>query len=50
MIKCDKVFKNGPNEIYGRQPLKKIEALQNLPQISLGPFLDILFQIILRSN
>ena len=22
--KCDKVFKNGPSKIWGRQPLKKL--------------------------
>ena len=46
----DKVFKNGPSEICGRQPLKNIFCLSRpyhfkffkgrLPQISLGPLLN----------
>ena len=49
---CDKVFKNGPSEICGRQPLKNLNRydLLNyfkyfkgcLPQISRGPFLNTL--------
>ena len=35
-IACDKVFKNGPSKICGRQPLKKI---------LLGPFLNTLLHI-----
>ena len=40
----DKVFKNGPSEICGRQPLKNLKCHFKffkgcLPQILLGPFL-----------
>ena len=56
--KWDKVFKNGPNKICGRQPLKirrNIVCLNRsylfkfikgcLPQISFGPFLNTLSKI-----
>ena len=42
--KWDKVFKNGPSKICGRQPLKKLKGC--LPQILLGPFLNTLSQIV----
>ena len=35
----DKVFKNGPSKICGRQPLKFFKGC--LPQILLGPLLNI---------
>ena len=53
----DKVFKNGPSKICGRQPLKNLKYgrlkqtispyhfkffKDRLPQISLGPFLNTL--------
>ena len=40
----DKVFKNGPSEICGRQPLSNLKWLFKgcLPQILLGPFLNTL--------
>ena len=43
--KWNKLFKNGPNKICGKQPLKKqkeyglINQAICLPHISLGPFL-----------
>ena len=40
---CDKVFKNGPSEICGRQPFKFFKGC--LPQISLGSFLNTLLHI-----
>ena len=49
--KWDKVFKNGPSKICGRQPSKNLKGygLQIfkgcLPQILLGPFLNTLTQI-----
>ena len=49
---CDKVFKNGPSKICGRQLLKNLKAsrpLQTfkgcLPRILLGPFLNTLSNI-----
>ena len=39
-----KVFKNGPIEICGRQPLKNL-LKGCLPQILLGPFLNTLIQL-----
>ena len=39
-MSCDKVFKNGPSEIYERQPLK----------ILLGLFLNTLSQLIRLSS
>ena len=44
---CDKVFKNGPSKICGRQPLKKLKGFFKgcLPQILLGPFLNTLSQL-----
>ena len=56
MKKWDKVFKNGPNKIFGRQPLKKLKGLWSaeaeknkgcLPQILLGPFLNTFSQMFL---
>ena len=48
MNKWDKVFKNGPIKICGRQPLKNFKGYKGgLPQILLGPFLNTLSQIIL---
>ena len=35
MMKWNKVFKNGPSKIFGRQPLKNLKGL-------LGPFLNSL--------
>ena len=45
--KWDKVFKNGPSKICGRQPLKNPFKFFKgcLPQILLGPFLNTLSQI-----
>ena len=44
----DKVFKNEPSKICGRQPLKNLKFLKDgLPQISLGPFLNNLSHIYL---
>ena len=52
--KCDKISKNGPNKICGRQSLKNLEGYGLfkgqpfkffkgcLPQILLGPFLNTL--------
>ena len=40
-----KVFKNGPIEICGRQPLKNLHK-GCLPQILLGPFLNTLTQLL----
>ena len=40
----DRVFKNGPSEVYGRQPLKKIKGC--LLQVSLGPFLNTFSHIV----
>ena len=58
LVKRDEVFTNGPSKIYGRQPLiklkgyslrKQIISLQFfkgcLPQILIGPFLNILPQM-----
>ena len=59
MNNWDKIFKNGPSEICGRQPLKYFKcdmvSLSRpchfeffkgfLPQISLGPFLNNLSQL-----
>ena len=49
----DKVFKNGPSKICGRQPLKKFEgvlpALGCLPQFLIGPFLNILSHMKVKS-
>ena len=42
--KWDKVFKNGQSKVCGRQPLKDLKGC--LPEISLGPFLNTLSQII----
>ena len=44
----DKVFKNGPSKICGRQPLKNLkDSIKffkgGLPQILLGPFLNFLY-------
>ena len=56
----DKVFKNGPSEICGRQPLKNLVMVclnrpyhfkffkGCLPQISLGPFLNTLSHLFLQ--
>ena len=33
---ASKLFKSGPGEIWGRQPLKNLKIC--LPQILLGPF------------
>ena len=62
-IKWDKIFKNGPSKILGRQPLKNLKGCRPYPfiffkgcllQILLCPFLDTLFQVrcllLLRSN
>ena len=38
----DKIFKNGPSKICGRQPLKSLKGYGVLPQILLGPFLNTL--------
>ena len=38
----DKVFKNGPRNICGRQSLKHLKNMACLPQILLGPFLNTL--------
>ena len=39
----DKVFKNGPSKICGKQRLKYMKFLKGcLPQILLGPFLNTL--------
>ena len=40
---CNKVFKNGPSKICGRQPLKNLKEFFKgcFPQILLGPFLNI---------
>ena len=59
----DKVFKNGPSKIYGRQPLKNLKGYGLLkptislqifegcrPQILLGPFLITLFHMPLVSE
>ena len=49
----DKVFKNGPSKIYGRQTSKnvKFEIIKGyLPQILLGPFLNTLSHIWGRRN
>ena len=59
----DKVIKNGPSEIYGRQPLKNLKGYGvlkktislkifkgYLPQNLLGPFLNTLSQIMYTSN
>ena len=35
---CDKVFKNGPSKICGKQPLKNLKGC--LSQILLGSFLN----------
>ena len=50
--KWDKVFKNGPSEICGRQPLENLKGYGLLkffkgclPQILLGPFLNTLSQM-----
>ena len=56
--KWDKVFKNGPSEICGRQPLKNFKGYSLLkqtitlqifkgciPKIILGPFLNTLSQM-----
>ena len=53
--KWDKVFKNGPSKIYGRQPLKDfLKAVRFfkgcLPQILPGPFLNTLSQMSLHIN
>ena len=40
----DKVFKNGPSKICGRQPLSFFKGC--LPQILLGPFLNTLSHFI----
>ena len=37
----DKVFKNGPSKMCGRQPLKNLKSY-GFPQILLGPFLNTL--------
>ena len=60
-VKWDKVFKNGPSKIFGRQPLQKRRDMVFLsrpysfkffkgclPQILLGLFLNTLSQIIVR--
>ena len=45
-IVWDKVFKNGPSKICGRQPSKNLKFFKGcLPQILLGPFLNILSHI-----
>ena len=54
-LKWDEVFKNGPSKICGRQPLKNMKGyglpradhtLKGChPQISFGPFLNILSQM-----
>ena len=36
----DKIFKNGPSKICGRQRLKYLKGYGCLSQISLGPFLN----------
>ena len=52
----DKVFKNGPNEICGGQPLKNLKWYQFkffkdcLPQISLCPVLNTLSQLFYRNS
>ena len=55
----DKVFKNGPSKICGRQPLKNLKEYGrpysfkffkgSLPQILLGPFLNTLTHVMLCS-
>ena len=58
-VKWDKVFKNGPRTIYGRQSLKKLNGYDMHksdhpfkffkgcpPQIFFGPFLNTLSQMI----
>ena len=58
MNKWDKVFKNGPNEICGRQPLKNLKWNDLfsrpchfrlfkgcLPKLAIAPFLNSLSQI-----
>ena len=48
-----KVFKNGPSKICGRKPLKNLKwygvCLDCLPQILLGPFLNILIPRLIGS-
>ena len=50
-----KVFKNGPNTICGKQPLKNFKWYglpgrpYRLPQILLGPFLNTMTQIKIRA-
>ena len=50
----DKAFKNGPNKIWGRQPLKNLKGYPFksfkgwLPQTLLGPFLNTLSCIVLQ--
>ena len=47
MNKWDKVSKNGPSKIYGRQPLYPFKIFKGwLPQIFLGPYMNTLTQII----
>ena len=41
----DKVFKNGPSQICGRQPLENLKRYGLSPQILLGPFLTLYFKI-----
>ena len=41
----DRVFKNGPSKICGRQPLKMYAFKDCPPQILLGPFLNTLFHL-----
>ena len=44
----DKVFKNGPSKICGRQPLKSLKCFKGyLPQILLGLFLNTLSHFML---
>ena len=51
-MKWEKVFKNGPSKICGRQPLKHLSLpfkffKGSLSQILLGPFLNTLSQMVL---
>ena len=53
-----KIFKNGPSQICGRQPLKKFEVIwyhfnflkDCLPKISLDPCLDTLSHLYFAAN
>ena len=41
----EKVFKNRPSEICGRQPLKNLKGYKFLKQISIGPFLCFVLDV-----